>query len=319
MLQRVLGRHYVVPTLIMAGAIGMGSWAGMRAGADELRAPAVINAPQTVDDRHPVEVYYAPAFLRELDAIFTVLGVVRAAQDRVKTTPAVEYGAGGQIILTRALPVELADGGVTRTVRTWANTISELLVEQQISVGDRDRLSLAGDHILALNEQLVITRVAISELAVNESISYKTVTQEDANRPKGKKEVVQKGKAGAKKLTYQVTRENGKEVGRKLLRTEVTAEPVEEIVLLGTRMTVLGQGKASWYKTPWGGLTAAHNTLPKGTIVEVVSLKNGNRVTVIINDRGIQTDAIIDLSVDAFKALEPLGTGVVQVRLEVAA
>ena len=53
-------------------------------------------------------------------------------------------------------------------------------------------------------------------------------------------------------------------------------------------------------------------------MVDVVNIANGKRVTVKINDRGIQSDAVIDLSPEAFRELATLGTGVISVRLEIA-
>src|SRR4030042_5130332 len=68
-------------------------------------------------------------------------------------------------------------------------------------------------------------------------------------------------------------------------------------------------GQASWYgkkfhgnKTASGELydmfkyTAAHKTLPLGTIVEVTNLENGKKVKVTINDRApFVKDRILDL------------------------
>jgi len=51
-------------------------------------------------------------------------------------------------------------------------------------------------------------------------------------------------------------------------------------------------------------LTAAHRTLPLGTIVEVTNRKNGRKAQVRINDRGPhRRHAVIDLSPAAAKAL----------------
>jgi rare lipoprotein A len=70
------------------------------------------------------------------------------------------------------------------------------------------------------------------------------------------------------------------------------------------------RGVASWYggefigrKTANGEimqanrLTAAHRTLPFGTVVDVTNKRNGRTVRVRINDRGpVPEDRIIDLS-----------------------
>lgn len=90
-------------------------------------------------------------------------------------------------------------------------------------------------------------------------------------------------------------------------------------------------GVASWYGEPYHGrptasgeiynqwaLTAAHPTLPFGTIVRVRNEKNRREVDVRINDRGpFVRGRIIDLSREAAGRLGMINDGVVPVRVEV--
>lgn len=91
-------------------------------------------------------------------------------------------------------------------------------------------------------------------------------------------------------------------------------------------------GIASWYGIPYHGrraangeiydmnqLTAAHRTLPFGSMVRVTSETNGKSVTVRITDRGPFVDGrIIDLSREAARRIDMIGPGIMQVRLELA-
>ncbi len=91
------------------------------------------------------------------------------------------------------------------------------------------------------------------------------------------------------------------------------------------------RGMASWYgpgfhgnRTASGerfdknGLTAAHRTLPMGSVVRVRSVRNGQQVTVRINDRGpFARGRIIDLSEAAARELGMTGTGTDEVILRV--
>ena len=64
-------------------------------------------------------------------------------------------------------------------------------------------------------------------------------------------------------------------------------------------------------------LTAAHPTLPLGTIVKVTNLRNGRSVIVRVNDRGPVVDGrIIDLSYNAAKAIDMKSRGIQRVRLD---
>lgn len=92
-------------------------------------------------------------------------------------------------------------------------------------------------------------------------------------------------------------------------------------------------GYASWYGPGFHGrqaangevydqhaLTAAHRTLPFGTLVEVSRRDTGDRVLVRITDRGpFVRGRIIDLSHEAARELGSIGPGVVPVRLRIAA
>jgi len=89
-------------------------------------------------------------------------------------------------------------------------------------------------------------------------------------------------------------------------------------------------GLASWYGAPYDhrrasngevydmhAMTAAHRTLPMGSIVRVTNVKTGNSAVVRINDRGpfIQ-GRILDLSEAAAKKVDVWSAGVAMVRIE---
>ena len=92
-------------------------------------------------------------------------------------------------------------------------------------------------------------------------------------------------------------------------------------------------GIASWYGHPYHGrpaadgeiydmekMTAAHRTLPFNTWVRVTNLVNNKTVDVRIIDRGPFIDGrIIDLSHAAAKAIDLIGPGIAQVRVDIIA
>lgn len=93
----------------------------------------------------------------------------------------------------------------------------------------------------------------------------------------------------------------------------------------------LERGQASWYGPRFHGrrtasgerydqhaLTAAHKTLPFGTLVRVRSLVTGKEVDVRVTDRGPFTRGrVIDVSRAAAEALGMMGLGVKQVSLHI--
>ena len=82
---------------------------------------------------------------------------------------------------------------------------------------------------------------------------------------------------------------------------------------------LIGRPLTSGEKYDRNALTAAHRTLPLGTMVRVTNLKNNKSVVVRINDRGphgVKSD-IIDLSGRAAEELDLIKGGRGKVKLEV--
>jgi rare lipoprotein A len=90
-------------------------------------------------------------------------------------------------------------------------------------------------------------------------------------------------------------------------------------------------GLASWYGPPYhnrrgsngevynmNALTAAHRTLPLGSIVRVTNIKTGHSTVVRITDRGPFVDGrILDLSLAAAKKVDVYQPGTAKVKIEV--
>jgi len=100
---------------------------------------------------------------------------------------------------------------------------------------------------------------------------------------------------------------------------------------IAAQRKALLRGIASWYGEAFDGrttasgerydmyaMTACHPTLPFGSLVRVVNLKNGRSVVVRITDRGDLPDGrIVDLSFAAAEKLAMTDSGLAPVRLDV--
>lgn len=100
---------------------------------------------------------------------------------------------------------------------------------------------------------------------------------------------------------------------------------------INNRIVGVMSGMASWYGPGFDGnysasgelfnasdLTAAHPSLPFGTLVRVVNMDNGQSVVVRINDRGPYAHGrVIDVSTAAANMIGLISSGVAPVRLEV--
>ena len=109
--------------------------------------------------------------------------------------------------------------------------------------------------------------------------------------------------------------------------------PSEEEVTIGGegRALYVETGIASWYGPPYhnrraangevydmNALTAAHRTLPLGTVVRVTNPKTRHSVVVKITDRGPFIEGrLLDLSLAAARKVDVWGPGTAVVRIEV--
>jgi rare lipoprotein A len=97
------------------------------------------------------------------------------------------------------------------------------------------------------------------------------------------------------------------------------------------KVILVETGMASWYGAPYHNrrgsngevynmhaMTAAHRTLPLGSIVRVTNKKTGHSAVVRITDRGPFVEGrILDLSLAAAKAVDVYLPGIAKVQLEV--
>jgi rare lipoprotein A len=112
---------------------------------------------------------------------------------------------------------------------------------------------------------------------------------------------------------------------------ETTKEPEKIEVPADAKPIFEETGMASWYGAPYhnrrgsngevydmNAMTAAHRTLPLGSIARITNVKTGHSALVRITDRGPFVEGrIVDLSFAAAKALDVYLPGTAMVRLEV--
>src|ERR1035441_813439 len=106
----------------------------------------------------------------------------------------------------------------------------------------------------------------------------------------------------------------------------------EDLDFINTHRPILTEvGLATWYTAPYKGkkaangqvfddndLTAAHRTLPMGSLIVVTNLKTGQSSAMRITDRGpFAEDRIIEITIASAKATGVYRAGLVRVRIDV--
>jgi resuscitation-promoting factor RpfB len=245
----------------------------------------------------------------------------KIAGQLVEGSPSASGAGNTSVVAVRAVVM-----GKVHDVLTNAATSEELLSAMGITPDADDRVQPSPRTPLHDGSLIRFDRVRVATRNVDKPIPFTVGTTTTGAVAPGVIRVVQHGVDGMLRTTYQIRFVNGRAVSRVVLDRRVLQEAVPEQREVGRAATNGGDGdgdgdggsqfgEASWYDTPWDGLTAAHPWLPFGTDVKVTNMVTGESVVVVINDRGPFGGRIIDLSDEAFARLAPLGQGVMQVRL----
>jgi resuscitation-promoting factor RpfB len=246
-----------------------------------------------------------------------VLDLVNLRTDRnayLEPPPGATVEDGDTIVVREAVSLALHVDGRTRDVITNAARVGEVLDSLGVVLDAKDRVTPGVNNLLEDGMRIRVVRVEIRRRTAEEAIPFPVDVRYSDDMYQGQEKVVQEGESGLRRSVYRVRVEDGRPVSQRVVDSDVVDRPVRQIVVRGTRPPAYQVGEATWYERT--GMVAAHKTLPFGTEVTVTDLSDGDRVTVVINDRGpYGAGRIIDLSDDAFARLAPLGAGVIDVRI----
>ncbi len=136
-------------------------------------------------------------------------------------------------------------------------TVKELLASNPEF--NEDSIIQPGQVVNLVKAEPYLTVVAKGTKLVNEVIPFDVVTKTDSKLAAGKSVVTKAGKDGEKVVTYNYVEKNGTAVEKQVVKEEVIAEPVQQVVAKGpipTRVTIgtsRGSGSISGLVWPLSG------------------------------------------------------------------
>ena len=163
----------------------------------------------------------------------------------------------------------LLSSGYEMNVMTTNTKVSDILAENHIIVLEGENVTLGIDEELSDNKTITITKGAsesksdedymsaeeilasytqIVEKIVTEEVEipYETVTKDVSNGSSStQNRVVQKGENGLKVVTYKIKYQNGAEIEKTEISSEIVKEPVEKIVEVRTKQVTSRGGVAT--------------------------------------------------------------------------
>jgi len=175
---------------------------------------------------------------KEIFSAVKDIGAAPYPEDKLEPFFSKDFVLGSYVKMYRAPSYEVFDGKKHATYRSWTTNVGELLSEKHIELGKDDKINFAADFPIEEGMTIRITRVAHTQVVENQDIDFSVIKKDDPNLDQGKTTIRQAGKKGQRALTYAVTREDGVEVARVLISNEVMSEPIDEILMIGTRPVI---------------------------------------------------------------------------------
>ncbi|WP_236864845.1 resuscitation-promoting factor, partial [Brevibacterium daeguense] len=128
----------------------------------------------------------------------------------------------------------MADGK-KHTVNAAAATVADALAEAGVELDGDDIVSTPMTAPVSHGQVVDVLRVKNETKTVEEKIEKKVTVKETASLDRGKTKVEKQGRDGKREVVYDIRVVDGDEV-KKVKKSEKTVEePVEEVVLKGTR------------------------------------------------------------------------------------
>ena len=156
-----------------------------------------------------------------------------------------QIGEDNSIVIQKAFEVTLNDGGKEKKVQSPSTTVADFLKRENIQLNGDDRLNRKADGYLKPGSIVEIVRVEKVTDVVEEPANFAVETRNDPTLLKGREKIVQDGKKGLVSRKFEVVRENGKEVSRKLVDEKAIKESQKKIVSIGSKVMVASASAAT--------------------------------------------------------------------------
>ena len=146
--------------------------------------------------------------------------------------------AGMNIHIEKSFPVTVEADGDRKTIWTVSTSVTDFLEAANIHIGDLDKVKPGLKEQLNKKTTLSITRVEKETDEVEEPIAYETVKRNDKTLTSGEQKVVTEGIDGIVSKKYELIKENGKIISKKLISETIVKEKVDEVISIGTKPKV---------------------------------------------------------------------------------
>lgn len=180
----------------------------------------------------PRTIEMAP--LRVADVI-DALSLSHVPAEAISPAPSTPWQRGTIVRVSVPLDVTVTADGRTVSLGLPPGIVADAIAVAGVEVGPHDYVTPARSARLGTGMAITVTRVAMNEVVEEIPLPFQEEVVETAELYKGDKRVLQEGVEGLQLDIYRVTMEDGVEVARELVRTEIARQPRNRVVQVGTK------------------------------------------------------------------------------------
>ena len=162
-------------------------------------------------------------------------GIVLKNKDLVSPSIDKEIDKDMKITISSPKSYHIKDGNKTLIAEASGYTVADVLDNLNIKLNKLDRVSLPLDEIAKEGMEVKIDRVVVENLDNKIEIPFETESRENNDMFEGEKKVITKGEVGQKTESLKNTYVNGVLETTEVLKSEITKDPVKEVVEVGTK------------------------------------------------------------------------------------
>ena len=223
----------------------------------------------SLDNGSKVELKAKKGTVRE---ILIANDIPFGADDRVEPGLDTKVNGGETINIYKAHEITIVDGNTTTVRKTTYKKVGDILKELNITLGENDRVTPDLNKEVATVDTIKIVRDGKATEVKKEEIKFETKEEKDDSKYVDEKVTKVEGKNGEKEVTYNVVRENGKEISREVVSEKVLTEATTKVVVVGTKQRPAEQKASSQATTSSQSYSAQSYSSAGGS----VRLSNGN-------------------------------------------
>ena len=212
-----------------------------------------------LDNSNKIELKTKKGTVRE---ILIANNIPFGADDRVEPGLDTRVNGGETINIYKAREITIVDGNTTTVRKTTYKKVEDILKELNITLGEKDEVTPGLNSEVATVDTIKIARTGKTTETKKEVIKFETKEEKDDSKYVDEKVTKVEGKNGEKEVTYNVVRENGKEVSREVASEKVITEATAKVVVVGTKQRPVAEqsyaAQAQSYSAPGGSVALAN-------------------------------------------------------------